>query len=71
MEGSIRPWQCLVWAKHSPPPYTRDLPPLHTGGPSHILLRVGPYYEDINGEYRGGGVIGEIEENEGRGVSLE
>ena len=38
MEGPIRPWQCLVWAKHSPPPYTQDLPPLHTTGQSHVLL---------------------------------
>ena len=37
---------------------------------SHVLLQVGPYYEDINGEYRGGGVV-EEEENEGGGASVE
>ena len=26
MEGPIRPWQALVWAEHSPPPYSWDLP---------------------------------------------
>ena len=40
-------------------------------GPSHILLQVGLYYEDINSEYWGGGVIEEREENEGGGVSVE
>ena len=71
MEGPIQPWQCLVWAKHSPPPYTQDLPPLHTLGLSHILLQVGPYYEDIDGEYRGGGTVEETIENEGEDVSIE
>ena len=71
MEGPIRPWQCLVWAEHSPPPYTQDLPPLHTSGPSHILLQVGPYYEDIDGEYRGGVIEEEVEENEGGNASIE
>ena len=79
MEGPVRPWQCLVWSEHSPPPYAVDLPPLYTLGPSHILLQVGPYYEDINGEYWGGGVAEEGEEegreveieNEGRDMSIE
>ena len=45
--------------------YTRDPLPLHmSGGPSHILLQVGLYYEDLNSEYRGG-VIEEEIENEG------
>ena len=70
MEGPVRPWQCLVWLEHSPPPYVQDLPPLHTSGPSHVLLQIGPYYEDIDGEYQGSGV-GEIEENEGGGASVE
>ena len=71
MEGPIRPWQALVWAECSPPPYTQDLPLLHTSGPSHILLQVGPYYEDLDGEYRGG-VVGEAEEgNEGGDASVE
>ena len=29
MEGPIQPWQCLVWAKQSPPQYSRDLPDDH------------------------------------------
>ena len=69
MEGPLRPWQFLVWSEASPPPYSHDLPPRHSSGPSHILLQVSPYYEDLNGEYRGGGVI--EEENEGGGVSIE
>ena len=32
MEGPVRPWQCLVWAEHSPPPYSHNLPLLHTLG---------------------------------------
>ena len=70
MEGPVRPWQVLVWAEHSPPPYTQDLPLLHTMGPSHVLLQVGPYYEDIDGEYRGG-VVEEEQENEGGDASIE
>ena len=70
MEGPVRPWQCLVWSEASPPPYAHNLPPLYTLGPSHILLQVSPYYEDINGEYRGGGVERE-DGNEGGGVSIE
>ena len=70
MEGPVRPWQCLVWAEHSPPPYSWQLPPLHTLRPSHVLLQVGPYYEDIDGEYRGSGVV-EEEGNEGGGTSIE
>ena len=71
MEGPIQPWQCLVWAKASPPQYLQDLPPLHTSGPSHVHLQVGPYYEDIDGEYRSGEVMEEERENEGGGVSIE
>ena len=70
MEGPVRPWQVLVWAEHSPPPYTRDLPLLHTSGPSHVLLQFGPHYEDIDGEYRGG-VIEEEIENESGNASVE
>ena len=70
MEGPVRPWQVLVWAEHSPPPYTRDLPLLHTSGLSHVLLQVGPYYEDLDGEYRGG-VVEEEQENEGGDASIE
>ena len=71
MEGPIRPWQALVWAKHSPPLYSRDLPLLHTSRPGGILLQVGPYYEDIDGEYRGGAVEGEEGGNEGEEASVE
>ena len=71
MEGPIRPWQALVWAEHSPPLYSRDLPDLHTSRPGGILLQVGPYYEDIDGEYRGGAVEEENEENEGGEASVE
>ena len=71
MEGPVRPWQCLVWSEGSPPLYSHHTPPLHMLGPSHILLQVGLYYEDINGEYRGGGVVEEIEENEGGDASVE
>ena len=69
MEGPVRPWQCLVWSEISPPPYSQDLPPLHTTGPSHVLLQVGPYYKDLDSEYRGGEVM--EEENEGGGASIE
>ena len=48
-----------------------NLPLLHTTGLSHILLQVGPYYEDLNGEYRG--EVGEVmdEGNEGGNVFIE
>ena len=71
MEGPIRPWQCLVWSDHSPPRYSRDLPDDHSLRPGGILLQVGPSLIDIDGEYRGGGVVGEIEENEGEDASVE
>ena len=71
MEGPIRPWQCLVWSEESPPRYSRDLPDDHTSWPGGILLQVGPSLIDIDGEYRGGGVVEEVEENEGGGASVE
>ena len=71
MEGPVRPWQVLVWAEHSPLPYSRDLPLLHTLGPSHVLLQIGLHYEDLDGEYRGGGVVEEEIENEGEDASIE
>ena len=40
-------------------------------GPSHVLLQVSPYYKDIDGEYQGGGVVEEVEGNEGGGASIE
>ena len=66
MEGPVRPWQCLVWAEESPPCYSRDLPLDHTSRPGGILLQVGPSLIDIDGEYRGGGVVEEVEEKIGR-----
>ena len=71
MEGPVRPWQCLVWSDESPPRYSRDLPVDHTARPGGILLQVGPSLIDIDGEYRGGGVVEEVEENEGGGASIE
>ena len=71
MEGPIQPWQYLVWSEESPPRYLRDLPLDHTSRPGGILLQVGPLLIDIDGEYRGGGVVEEVEENEGGGVSIE
>ena len=71
MEGPVRPWQCLVWSDASPPRYSRDLPDDHTSRPGGILLQVGPSLIDIDGEYRGGGVVEEVEENEGGDASIE
>ena len=71
MEGPIRPWQCLVWSESSPPPYSRDLPVDHTSRPGGIFLQVGPSLINIDGEYRGGGVVEEVEENEGGDASIE
>ena len=39
--------------------------------PICILLQVGPSLFDIDGEYRGGGVVEEVEGNEGGEVSIE
>ena len=72
MEGPIQPWQCLVWAKESPPGYSRDLPLDHTSRPGGILLQVGPSLINVDGEYRGGGVVEEVEENnKGEDASIE
>ena len=71
MEGPVRPWQCLVWSEESPPRYSRELPEDHTSHPGGILLQVGPSLIDIDGEYRGGGVVEEIEENESGDASIE
>ena len=70
MEGPIRPWQCLVWSEESPPSYSRDLPLNHTSRLGGVLLQVGPSLIDIDGEYRGGGVMEEVEENEGGDASI-
>ena len=71
MERPIRPWQCLVWSDASPPRYLRDLLDDHTLRPSGILLQVGPSLIDVDGEYRGCGVVEEIEGNEGGDASVE
>ena len=71
MEGPVRPWQCLVWSEESPPRYTRDLPDNHTLRPGGILLQVRPSLVNIDGEYRGGGVMEEVEENEGGDASID
>ena len=71
MEGPVRPWQCLVWSEESPLRYSWDLPDSHTSRPGGILLQVGPSLIDIDGEYRGGGVVEEIEENEGGDASMD
>ena len=70
MEGPVQPWQVLVWAEHSPPPYSIDLPLLHMSRPSHTLLQISPHYVDIDGEY-GGGVVEDEQENEGGDASIE
>ena len=71
MEGPVRPWQCLVWSETSPPRYSRDLPDDHTSWPGGVLLQVGPSLIDIDREYRGGGVVEEMEENEGGDASID
>ena len=71
MEGPIRPWQCLVWSEESPPRYSRDLLDDHTSRPGGILLQVGLLLFDLDGEYRGGGVVEEVEGNEGGDASVE
>ena len=63
--------QCLVWSEESPPRYSRDLPLDHTSRPGGILLQVGPSLIDLDGEYRGGGVVEEVEGNEGGDASVE
>ena len=71
MEGPVRLWQCLVWSESSPPQYSRDLPDDHTSRPGGILLQVGPSLINIDGEFRGGGFVEEIEGNEGEDASVE
>ena len=71
IEGPIQPWQCLVWSDESLPWYSWSLPDDHTVHPGGILLQVGPSLVDIEGEFRGGGVIEEIERNKGEDASIE
>ena len=49
----------------------RDLPDGHTSHPGGVLLQVGLSMFDLDGEYRGGGVVEEIEENEGGDASVD
>ena len=71
MEGPLRPWQCLVWSESSPPRYSRELLDDHTSRLGGVLLQVGPSLINIDGEYWGGGMVEEIEENEGGNASIE
>ena len=71
MEGPIRPWQCLVWSEQSPPGYSRDLPDDHTSWPGGVLLQVGLSLINVDGEFRGGGFVEDLEENEGGDASVE
>ena len=71
MEGPVRPWQCLVWSEESPPRYSRALPEDHSLRLGGVLLQIGPSWVDIDGEYRGGGVVKEAEGNEGSNASVE
>ena len=71
MEGPIRPWQCLVWSEESPPQYLWELPLDHTSCPGGVLLQIGLLLIDMDSEHRGGGVVEEVEENEGGDASVE
>ena len=51
--------------------YSRDLPLDHTSYLGGILLQVGPSLIDVDGEYRGGGVVEEMEGNEGGDASID
>ena len=59
-----------MWAEQSPPWYSQELPEDHTSRPGGVLLQVGPLLVDIDGVYRGG-VVEEVEENEGGDASIE
>ena len=43
----------------------------HTARLGGVLLQVGPSLIDIDREYRGGGVVEDVEENEGGNASVE
>ena len=51
--------------------YSRDVPDDHTSHPGGILLQVGPSMFNVGGEYSGGGVVEEVEGNEGEDASVE
>ena len=64
--------RCFCWFPGPlAPSDSRDLLDDHTSRPGGILLQVGPSLIDIDGEYRGGGVVEEVEENEGEDASVE
>ena len=67
---ALAPSECLVWSENDPLEYSHHLPPLHTSGPNHVLLQIGPALIDVDGEYRGG-VMEEEMENEGGDASIE
>ena len=60
-----------MWSEESPLRYSRDLPDDYTLRLGGVLLQVGPSLINVDGEYRGGGVVEEMEENEGGGASVE
>ena len=60
-----------MWSEEDPPMYSHHIPPCHMLGPSHILLQIGPAYTDIDGAYRGSGLVEEEEGNEGGSTSIE
>ena len=43
---ALAPSDCLVWSENDPLEYSRHLPPLHTSGPNHVLLQIGPVLID-------------------------
>ena len=55
----------------SPPRYSWELPDDYSSHPGGVLLQVGPLLFDLDGEYRGGRAVEEIEGNEGGNASIE
>ena len=54
MEGLIMPYQCLIWVNQGLPLlYDEDPIPLFWCHAGYALIQIGPYFEDINGEYGG------------------
>ena len=56
MEGPLRPWQFLMYANGSPPPYEADPIPMFKHWAGHILLQVSLAYEDLDRDDWGGNV---------------
>ena len=63
IEGPLRPWQFLMYLEASLPLYVEDLLALHMLGPNYVLLQIVPHYKDLDGNYCGGGMVEEEEEN--------